>query len=167
LGKLPRGIRHVIDKFPGNFQHLGLIRLALPNAKIIHVRRDPMDTCFSCYSKLFLNGLNHAYDLGELGRYYRLYDSLMAHWRRVLPEVAMLEVQYETLVNDFENQTRRIVDFCGLAWSERFLAFHKNDRAVRTHSQAQVRQPLFASSIGRWRNYEKHLTPLRDALGQA
>jgi tetratricopeptide (TPR) repeat protein len=167
LGKLPRGIRHVIDKFPGNFQHIGLIRLALPNAKIVHIRRDPMDTCFSCYSKLFLNGLNHTYDLGELGRYYRLYDSLMAHWRRVLPEVAILEVQYETLVNDFETQTRRIADFCGLAWSERFLAFHKNDRAVRTHSQAQVRQPLFASSIGRWRNYEKHLKPLRDALAQA
>jgi tetratricopeptide (TPR) repeat protein len=164
LGKLPPGIKHVVDKFPGNFQHIGLIRLALPNAKIVHVRRDPMDTCFSCYSKLFLNGLNHTYDLGELGRYYRMYDALMAHWRSALPEGTMLDVQYETLVGDFENQVRRVVEFCGLAWSERFLSFHENGRAVRTHSQAQVRQPLFTTSIGRWRTYEKHLKPLRDAL---
>ncbi|MGN6148972.1 MAG: sulfotransferase [Rhizomicrobium sp.] len=167
LGKLPPGIKHVVDKFPGNFQHIGLIRLALPNAKIVHVRRDPMDICFSCYSKPFLNGLNHTYDLEELGRYYRMYDSLMAHWHGVLPEGAMLDVQYETLVGDFENQARSIVQFCGLAWSERFLSFHETDRAVRTHSQAQVRQPLFTTSIGRWRAYEKHLNPLRDALGQA
>lgn len=167
LGKHPPGIRHLIDKFPGNFQHIGLIRLALPNAKIIHIRRDPMDTCFSCYSKLFLNGLNYTYDLSELGRYYRLYEALMAHWRSALPDGGMLEVQYETLVADFENQTRRIADFCGLEWSDRFLSFHQNDRSVRTHSQAQVRQPLFTSSIGRWRAYEKHLKPLRDALGQA
>ncbi|HWA30692.1 MAG TPA: sulfotransferase [Rhizomicrobium sp.] len=167
LGKLPSGVRRVVDKFPGNFQHIGLIHLTLPNAKIIHVHRDPMDTCFSCYSKLFLNGLNYTYDLGELGRYYRLYESLMTHWRTVLPGGVMLDVQYETLVGDFENQARRIVQFCGLGWSERFLSFHENDRAVRTHSQAQVRQPLFASSIGRWRRYEPHLKPLRDALGHA
>jgi tetratricopeptide (TPR) repeat protein len=167
LGKCPPGTKHVTDKFPGNFQHIGLIRLALPNAKIIHVRRDPMDTCFSCYSKLFLNGLNYSYDLAELGHYYRMYDALMAHWRSALPQSAMLEIQYETLVTDFENQVHRIVDFCGLEWSERFLSFHEADRAVRTHSQAQVRQPLFTSSIGRWRAYEKHLKPLRDALDQA
>lgn len=166
LGKLLGGVKHVIDKFPGNFQHIGLIHQALPHARIIHVRRDPMDTCFSCYSKLFLNGLNYAYDLGELGRYYRLYESLMAHWRRVLPEGVVLEVQYEALVRDFENEARRIVDYCGLTWSERFPAFHENDRAVRTASQTQVRQPLFGSSIGRWKNYERHLSPLREALSQ-
>lgn len=166
LGKLPRDIRHVVDKFPGNFQHIGLIHLALPNAKIIHVRRDPMDTCFSCYSKLFLNGLNYTYDLGELGRYYRMYEALMAHWRSVLPDGAMLEVQYEALVNDFEAEARRLVDYCGLEWSDRFLSFHENERAVRTHSQAQVRQPLFTSSIGRWRRYEAYLNPLRGALDQ-
>ena len=166
LGKRPSGIRHVIDKFPGNFCHIGLIRRALPNAKIIHLRRDPMDTCFSCYSKLFLNGLNYSYDLGELGRYYRMYDDVMAHWRSALPDGAMLEVQYETLVGDFEKQARRLVEFCDLTWSDRFLSFHENSRAVRTHSQGQVRLPLFASSIGRWRNYESHLQSLRDALGQ-
>ena len=167
LGKLPRDVRHVVDKFPGNFQHVGLIHLALPNAKIVHVRRDPMDTCFSCYSKLFLNGLNHTYDLGELGRYYRVYDALMAHWRSVLPDGTMLEVQYETLVNDFQNEARRLVEYCGLEWNDRFLSFHENERAVRTHSREQVRQPLFTSSIGRWRRYEAHLTPLREALDQA
>ncbi|HEY2034584.1 MAG TPA: sulfotransferase [Rhizomicrobium sp.] len=166
LGELPAGIKHVVDKFPGNFQHIGLIHLALPNAKIIHVRRDPIDTCFSCYSKLFLNGLNYTYDLGELGRYYRMYDALMAHWRSVLPEGAMLEVQYETLVGDFENEVRCIVDYSGLAWNERFLSFHRNERAVRTHSRSQVRQPLFTTSIGRWRRYEAHLKPLLDALNQ-
>lgn len=167
LGDPATGIAHMIDKFPGNFQHIGLIHLALPNARIIHVRRDPMDTCFSCYSKLFLNGLNHTYDLGELGRYYRMYDALMAHWRSVLPEGAMLDVQYETLVGDFANEARRITKYCGLEWSDRFLSFHENARAVRTHSRAQVRQPLFTSSIGRWRKYEAHLKPLRDALDQA
>lgn len=166
LGKPPRGMKHIIDKFPGNFQHIGLIHKTLPNSRIIHVRRDPMDTCFSCYSKLFLNGLNYTYDLGELGRYYRMYESLMTHWREVLPEDAMVEVQYETLVRDFENEVRRIVDYCGLPWSERFLSFHENDHAVRTASQMQVRQPLFASSVGRWKNYEGHLGPLRDALAQ-
>jgi hypothetical protein len=90
----------------------------------------------------------------------------MAHWRRVLPDGVMLDVQYETLVRDFENETRRIVDYCGLDWSKRFLSFHDNDRAVRTASQMQVRQPLFANSIGRWKHYERHLAPLRDALGQ-
>jgi hypothetical protein len=166
LGKLPPGIRHVVDKFPGNFQHVGLIRLALPNAKIIHVRRNPMDTCFSCYSKLFLNGLNYSYDLVALGRYYRLYDALMAHWHSVLPQGAMLDIQYETLVGDLESEARRIVEFCGLEWNDRFLSFHENKGAVRTHSQAQIRRPLFKTAIGRWRNYEKHLGPLRAALGQ-
>jgi tetratricopeptide (TPR) repeat protein len=162
---LAPGARRIVDKLPGNFRHLGLIHLALPNAKIIHVRRDPVDTCFSCYSKLFLGGLNFACDLGELGRYYRLCDGLMAHWRSVLPAHALLEVQYETLVDDFEPEVRRIVAFCGLSWDPRCLDFSKTERPVRTLSQSQVRQPLFASSIGRWRHYEKHLQPLMDALG--
>lgn len=153
-----------IDKLPGNFLHVGLIHLALPNARIIHIRRDPMDTCLSCYSKLFLNGLDYSYDLGELGRYYRMYEALMAHWRTVLPDGAMLDVQYEKLVNDFAKEAQRIVEYCGLEWNERFRSFHENDRPVRTHSQSQVRQPLFTSSIGRWRSYEAWLKPLRDAL---
>ncbi|HEY4123251.1 MAG TPA: sulfotransferase, partial [Rhizomicrobium sp.] len=159
----PKGGR-IVDKLPGNFLHIGLIHLALPNARIIHIRRDPMDTCLSCYSKLFLNGLDYSYDLGELGRYYRMYEALMAHWRTVLPDGAMLEVQYEKLVDDFAKEVRRISAYCGLDWSERFLSFHDNDRPVRTHSRSQVRQPLFTSSIGRWRSYEAWLKPLQDAL---
>jgi tetratricopeptide (TPR) repeat protein len=166
LEALAPGAKHITDKLPANFRHIGLIHLALPNAKIVHVKRNPMDTCFSCYSKIFLNGLNYTYDLSELGHYHRMYETLMAHWRAVLPDGAMLEVQYETLVGDFTAEARRIVEYCGLEWSERFLAFHRNERAVRTHSQSQVRQPLFTSSIGRWRLYEKWLRPLRDALDQ-
>jgi len=161
---LAPGARRIIDKLPANFRHLGLIHLALPDAKIVHVRRDPMDTCFSCYSKLFLSGLNFACDLGELGRYHRMYDMLMAHWRAVLPAASLLEVEYEKLIGDFERQARRIVEFTGLAWDPRCLDFSRTERAVRTLSQSQVRQPLFTSSIGRWRHYEKHLQPLKDAL---
>src|SRR5262249_35561791 len=111
----------ITDKMPSNFRFAGLIHLALPNARIIHVRRDPLDTCLSCFSKIFTGDQPFSYDLGELGRLYRAYDALMAHWRRVLPDGAMLDVQYEELVADFENQARRIVAYCGLAWDERCL----------------------------------------------
>lgn len=164
LNALAPKAKRIIDKLPANFRHLGLIHLALPNARIIHVRRDPIDTCFSCYSKLFLSGLNFTYDLGELGRYYRMYEALMAHWRAVLPDGAMLDVQYETLVANIAGEARRVVEFCGLEWDERCLTFYETERAVRTLSQSQVRQPLFKSSIGRWRPYEKWLQPLRDTL---
>jgi hypothetical protein len=148
----------------GQFRHLALIHLALPNTRIIHVRRDPLDTCFSCYSKLFASGLNYTYDLGELGRYYKAYAALMDHWRNVLPQGVMLEVQYETLAENFAEEAKRIVAFCGLEWDEHCLKFYETKRAVRTLSEIQVRQPLFKSSIGRWRLYEKWLQPLRDAL---
>jgi tetratricopeptide (TPR) repeat protein len=154
----------VTDKLPANFSNAGLIHLVLPNARIIHVRRDPVDTCFSCYTNLFSRGLEFTYDLGELGRHYRAYDLLMEHWRRVLPEGVMLEVQYEDLVADFAAQARRIVDYCGLEWDARCLSFHETQRAVRTASAAQVRRPLFSSSIGRWRPYKEQLRPLLDAL---
>lgn len=156
--------RRIVDKLPANFRHIGLIHLALPDARIIDVRRDPVDTCFSCYSKLFLNGLNYTYDLGELGRYHKLYERLTAHWRAVLPEGVLLDVQYEALIDDLAGQAQRIVAFCGLDWDDRCLAFHETARPVRTLSQLQVRQPLFKTSIGRWRPYEPWLKPLLDAL---
>jgi tetratricopeptide (TPR) repeat protein len=156
--------RRVVDKLPANFRHIGLIHLAMPGARIIHVRRDPADTCFSCYSKLFLNGLNYTYDLGELGRYHKAYEALMAHWRAVLPQGALLDVQYETLTGDLAGEARRIVAFCGLEWDARCLSFHETARPVRTLSQLQVRRPLFTTSIGRWRLYEAWLQPLLDAL---
>jgi tetratricopeptide (TPR) repeat protein len=163
VGALAPSAKRIVDKLPANFRLIGWIRMTLPNARIIHVMRDPRDSCFSCYSKLFLNGLNYTYDLGELGRYYRLYESLMAHWRAAVPD--MLEVQYETLVGDFEVQARRIVEYCGVGWDARCLRFHETDRAVRTLSQRQVRAPLFASSIERWRPYGRWLGPLFEALG--
>jgi tetratricopeptide (TPR) repeat protein len=156
----------ITDKMTANFAFAGLIHLALPNAKLIHVRRDPLDTCVSCFSRLFAaTYLSYTYDLGELGRYYRGYEKLMAHWRRVLPPGVMLEVQYEELVADFVPQARRIIAYCGLGWDERCLAFHATQRSVRSASAEQVRQPLYDSSVGRWRRYAPMLRPLLDALG--
>ncbi|MBU6299415.1 MAG: sulfotransferase, partial [Alphaproteobacteria bacterium] len=156
--------KRIVDKLPANFRHIGLIHLALPNARIIHLRRDPVDTCFSCYTKLFLNGLNYTYDLGELGRYYKAYEALMAHWRAVLQPGVMLDVQYETLADNTAEEIRRIVVFCGLEWDDHCLKFYETKRAVRTLSDLQVRQPMFKSSIGRSQPYQEWLQPLRDAL---
>ncbi|MBS0472766.1 MAG: sulfotransferase [Proteobacteria bacterium] len=165
IAKIAPAKARVVDKLPANFRHLGLIHLLLPDAKIIHLRRDPLDTCFSCYSKLFLGGLNFTYDLGELGRYHRMHDKLMSHWRQTLPTTALMEIEYESLVGTLEAEARRLIAFCGLAWDPRCLAFSSTDRPVRTLSQAQVRQPLYSTAIGRWKTYEKHLGPLIDALG--
>lgn len=155
----------ITDKMPGNFSAIGLIRLALPNARIIHTVRDPIDTCLSCFSKLFSDDQPFAYDLGELGRCYRAYQALMEHWHAILPKDAVLDVRYEDLVADFERQARRIVGYCGLEWNDACLAFHKTDRPVRTASQVQVRQPLYQSSVGRWRPDAEILRPLLDGLG--
>ncbi len=135
--------------------------MILPNARIIHTMRDPVDTCLSCYSKLFTIGQLFSYDLAEMGRYYRLYTEMMSHWRTVLPSGAMLEVSYEEVVDDLEGQARRLIDYCGLPWDDRCLSFHKTSGlVVRTASAAQVRQPLFRSSLQRWRKYEDDLAPL-------
>jgi tetratricopeptide (TPR) repeat protein len=154
----------ITDKMPANFRFIGLIRLALPNARIIHTVRDPIDTCLSCFSKLFAGSQGFAYDLGELGRYYGAYERLMTHWRTVLPAGSMLEVRYETLVEDFEHEARRIIAYCGLDWDDRCLTFYQTERPVRTASVTQVRQPLYKSAIGRWKPYEAMLKPLIDAL---
>lgn len=156
---------HITDKTPSNMSFVGLIHLMLPNARIVHVRRDPVDTCFSCYSKLFTREQRYSYDLGELGRYYRAYHDLMRHWRDVLPSDRMLEVRYEDVVADTEGEARRLLTYCGLEWDDCVLAFYRNERAVKTASASQVRQPIYASSVARWRRYEKHLQPLLDALG--
>ena len=153
----------VTDKLPSNYLYLGLVHMALPNARIIHARRNPLDTCVSCFTHHF-GAKSFTSDLGALGRYYRSYEALMAHWRAVLPPGVMLEVQYEELVADFENHARRIVAFCGMEWDPRCLAFYETKRPVRTASVMQVREPIFASSIGRWREYEPWLGPLVAAL---
>jgi tetratricopeptide (TPR) repeat protein len=154
----------IVDKMPANFTCVGLIRLILPNAKIIHVSRGPVDTCLSCFSKLFSGEQPFNYDLAELGRYYRGYQGLMAHWRAVLPQGVMLEVEYEALVGDFEHQARRIIAHCDLPWDPACLDFHKTSRPVHTASLVQVRQPIYRTSVGRWRPASTLLRPLLEAL---
>jgi tetratricopeptide (TPR) repeat protein len=150
----------ITNKMPSSFFYIGLIHLALPNARIIHTRRNAIDTCLSCFSKLFTGAQNFSYELGELGRYYTAYDQLMAHWRSVLPEGAILEVPYEDLVDDLEGWARRIVAYCGLDWNDACLAFHEAKRPIRTASASQVRRPIFKTSVGRWLPYKDLLQPL-------
>ena len=164
LGALAPNAARIVDKLPLNFQLVGLIHLAMPGARIIHVIRDPLDTCFSCYSILFDDDLDFSCDLADLGRYYNGYRRLMDHWRTVLPPGAMLEIRYENLVADPERETRRLIDYCGLAWNARCLKFHETDRAVQTASALQVRQPLYNSSVGRAASYAPWLEPLRRVL---
>jgi tetratricopeptide (TPR) repeat protein len=158
--------KRITDKMPANFLAVPLIHLMLPNAKIIHVNRNPVDTCVSCFTRLFLRKQEHTYDLAELGRYYADYARLMDHWRKALPSGAFLDIQYEDIVADQEGQARRLLEFCELEWDAACLEFHKTKRQVRTASVTQVRQPIYTSSVERWRNYEKFLGPLLDELGE-
>jgi tetratricopeptide (TPR) repeat protein len=155
----------ITDKMPANFLAVGLIHLILPNARIIHLRRDPVDTCLSSFSRLYNHGQPHSYDLAEIGAYYRGYAKLMDHWHTVLPAGTILDMVYEELVADNETQARRLIEHCGLEWDDACLDFHKTERAVRTASVTQVRQPIYNTSVQRWKRYESHLGPLLDALG--
>jgi tetratricopeptide (TPR) repeat protein len=163
--RLAKGRPHVVDKMPANFLYAGLIHLALPGARIIHCRRDPVDTCFSCYSKLFAAQQMFAYDLTELGTFHRAYQALMAHWREVLPPDRFIEVDYEAVVEDLEREAKRLVDFLGLDWDEACLRFHETQRQVQTASLNQVRQPIYKTSAGRWKLHAAQLGPLLAALG--
>jgi tetratricopeptide (TPR) repeat protein len=164
LRELSSSSEFVVDKMPSNYYFAGLIHLTLPSAKIIHTVRDPVDTCVSCFSKLFTTRQEHTYDLAELGRYYARYHRLMAHWRKVLPEGRMLDVRYEDVVADLEGAARRIIAHCGLPWDDRCLSFYETARPVRTASASQVRQPIYSSAVGRWRVYEEFLDPLLAGL---
>ncbi|MDP1603978.1 MAG: tetratricopeptide repeat protein [Legionella sp.] len=156
----------ITDKMPYNFIAIGLIHALFPNAKIIHVERHPIDTCLSCYTKLFTQGQLYSYDLTELGQYYQCYERIMDHWRHILPSNAWLDIKYETMVNHFDEEVTRLIDFCGLPWEEACLTFYQSKRQVRTASFAQVRQPVYTSSIERWRRYERELSPLIHVLNQ-
>ncbi len=161
---LARGKPRVVDKAPGNFVYAGLIRLILPNAKIIHARRDPVDTCLSCYTKQFADALNFTYDLTDLGRYCRDYQKLTAYWRDVLPVSSFIDVDYEAVVDDIEREARRMLEFLELPWDPVCLEFYRVERPVRTASVNQVRQPIYRSSRGRWRKHAEALQPLLQVL---
>lgn len=156
--------KHITDKMPANFLGLGLIHLMLPNAKIIHVRRNPVDTCISAFTRLFNKSQHQSYDLREIGRYYLDYMSIMAHWREVLPAGAFYEIQYEQLVANQEEESRKLIAYCGLEWNNACLDPHKTERNVKTASVTQVRQPVYTSSVERWRVYEKFIEPLLEEL---
>lgn len=156
---------YFIDKMPNNFRHIGLIKLILPNAKIIDARREPMACCFSGFKQLFAEGQEFTYGLNEIGRYYRDYVGLMDHWDKVLPG-SVLRVQHEDVLDDLEGQVRRMLDYLGLRFEQACIDFHQTKRAVRTASSEQVRQPITKASVDLWRRYETHLQPLKDALGQ-
>jgi tetratricopeptide (TPR) repeat protein len=158
--------RRVTDKMLQNFEHLGLIALLFPQARIIHCVRDPLDSCLSCYFLHFRSEtLGHTYDLTNLGIYYREYHRLMRYWKSVL-DIPILEVKYEDLIDDQERWTRELLAFCDLPWEEACLNFHDSDRPAVTASYDQVRRPMYRSSMGRWKHYARHLEPLRKAIGE-
>lgn len=153
-----------IDKMPNNFLHIGLIKLILPNAKIIDARRHPMACCFSGFKQLFGEGQEFSYGLHEIGRYYSAYVRLMDHFDAVLPGF-VLRVMHEDVVDDLESQVRRLLEFCGLPFEAACLEFHKTERSIRTPSSEQVKQPIYRSSVEQWRHFEAYLEPLKQALG--
>jgi tetratricopeptide (TPR) repeat protein len=155
-----------IDKLPFNYLYAGLIHLALPNAKIVNLQRHPMDTCYSVYKQLFRDAYPFSYDLDELGQYYIAYHQLMQHWNAVMPGV-IHTMQYESLVADIEGESRRLLAYCGLPWEDQCLRFHENREASTTASALQVRQPVYATSVGKWRHYARQLEPLRQRLEDA
>ena len=153
-----------IDKLPNNFLYVGLILLAMPNAKIINTVRNPMDNCFGCFKQLWAEGQNFTYDLEDLGRYYRDYHRLMAHWQTIFGD-KIYSVNYEAVVADLETNVEALLDYCGLPMEEQCLRFHETERAVNTASSEQVRQPIYTSAVAYWKHFEEHLQPLKDALG--
>lgn len=156
--------QHITDKMPQNFMAIGLIHAIFPNAKIIHVKRNPIDTCLSCYTKLFSQGHFYSYDLTELAQYYLCYQQIMDHWYHILPASTFLDIEYESIVNNLEIEARKLISYCDLPWNPTCLQFYESKRNVRTASFMQVRQPIYLSSNNRWRRYEKELAPLLKIL---
>lgn len=167
LDGLSSSAQRVVDKSTYNSDHLGLIHSVLPNARMIYVRRDPIDTCLSCYFTQLSSAQNFTWDLADLAHYYREHQRLVEHWRSVLPAGTLLDVPYAELVDDQERWTRKILDFLGLEWDERCLDFHTAGRPVLTASFWQVRQKMYNRSVGRWRRYEKYIGPLRELREKA
>jgi tetratricopeptide (TPR) repeat protein len=163
VGGLFPNAKQIVDKMPHNFQFMGLISLMLPNAKIIHAKRNPLDTCLSCYFQRFRSSQEFSYKLEHLGLYFQQYERLMQHWTDVLP-IPYYTAEYEELVENPESKVRELLEFCGLEWHDNCLDFHQTKRPVTTASNHQVRQPVYKTSVDRWRRYENHIQPLMDAL---
>ncbi len=161
-----RKARRITDKLPSNFMHLGLIELLFPDARVIHCRRNPIDTCLSCYMQDFAGNFPWTHDLESIAAFHKSYRRVMDHWRGVI-SIPILDIDYESTVADQEAEARRLIDFVGLDWDDACLAPHKTRRTTVTLSAEQVRRPVYTSSVERWRNYEPHLRPLIDALGDA
>lgn len=164
IQKLNPDARLIVDKMPGNFQYAGLISKILPQAFIINTHRNPMDCCVSNFTQLFQHTIPYTNDLGELGRYFNIYSDLRDHWRNVLPPEIFYDVSYENVIDNFDNEARKLINFVGLKWEVSCLSFYKNNAIVRTASAAQVRKPIYKSSIGKWHVYKKHLGPLMNSL---
>jgi type IV pilus biogenesis/stability protein PilW len=158
--------RIVTDKLLTNYFFVGLLHLMFPHAHFINTRRDPVDSSLSAFTKLFKDDMPHSYDLGEMGRYYRQYDALMKHWEKVLPKGVLKVVEYEKVVGNLEQEAKAIIEFLGLEWDDKVLEFHKSKRPVKTASVAQVRKPIYKTSVKRWKKYGKGLQPLVDAIGK-
>lgn len=163
LRKRDSSAERITDKMPHNFLHVGMIRLMLPNAKVIHCKRNPIDNCLSIFKQNFGGVHAYAYDQAELGGYHRLYQDLMAHWNKVMPGF-MFELQYEDMVADQEGMTRKVLEFCDLPWDDSCLQFHKSERTVKTASYTQVRKKIYSDSVELWKRYEQELQPLVSAL---
>jgi hypothetical protein len=155
--------QRIVDKLPTNFLHLGFIAALLPNARIVHCRREPLDVCLSIFFQRFAKGHYYAYDFDGIAAYYAEYERLLGHWKKVLP-IEILDVQYEKLLDDLECESRRLLDYCELSWEEACLAFHQSQRPVRTASSWQVRQPLYQTAKARWKKFDRHLDGLKKAL---
>jgi tetratricopeptide (TPR) repeat protein len=164
LASLARGVPRVVDKMPGNFLALGLIHAGLPHARVIHLRRHPVDTCLSIYFQHLESALSYTNDLEDLARYYRNYVRIMEHWHSIFPPGVILDVPYEALVQDPESWSRRMVEHIGLAWDPRCLSFYSSPRTVITASKWQVRQPITTAAVGRWKSYRAHLGPLMELM---
>lgn len=157
--------KYITDKLPHNFMNIGLIKLILPQAKVIHCNREPMDTCLSIFKNFFSHGHHYSYDMTELGEYYNLYTDLMEHWGNVLPGF-IYNIGYENLVADQESAIRKLLEYCNLPWDDNCLSFHKTKRNVKTASNAQVRQPIYRDSVKLWKQFEEQLRPLQDAINR-
>jgi hypothetical protein len=155
----------VTDKLLTNYYFAGMLHVMFPKAKFIHTKRNPVDTCWSAYTKLFKDDMPHSYDFGELGRYYKKYEELMAHWDKVLPPGTIKTIVYEDVVDNLEGCARELLEFLGLPWDPACLSFHESDRPVKTASVTQVRKPVYRTSVAKWRRYGDRMQPLVDALG--